>query len=88
MYRDMATTAATLDKQINTYLGLLNVRQKKALLTVAKTFAEEQGENRYSDEFKAELDSRFEDYNNGGKVISENEVNRRIDKIVKGKKKK
>lgn len=33
--------AATLDKQINNYLIQLNPKQKKAVLTVVKTFAEE-----------------------------------------------
>lgn len=79
-------TAATLDKQINNYLGVLNTRQKKALLTVAKTFAEEQPENNYADEFKAELDSRYEEYKNGGKLICEAEVNKSIRKIIKSRK--
>jgi hypothetical protein len=83
----MSTAAKTLDKQINHYLGVLNTHQKKALLTVAKTFAEDQ-ENDYSDEFKRELDSRYEEYRNGGKLISEAEVNKRISKIIKGKSKK
>ncbi len=79
-------TTATLDKQINNYWGILNTRQKKALLTVAKTFAEDQRENDYSDEFKAELDSRYEEYKNGGVLISEAEVDKRIGKIIKRKK--
>ena len=83
----MSLAATTLDKQINNYLGILNTRQKKALLTVAKTFAEEQG-NDYSDEFKAELDSRYEEYKNGGRLISEENVNKRIRNIIKGKPKK
>ena len=78
----MGVAVKTLDKQINNYLGILNTRQKKALLTVAKTFAEEQTSNDYSDEFKAELDSRYEEYKNGGKLISEAEANKRISKIV------
>jgi len=82
----MSIAVTTLDRQINDYLGILNVRQKKALLTVAKTFAEEQPENDYSDEFKAELDSRYEEYKNGGILISEAEANKRIRKIIKSKK--
>jgi hypothetical protein len=62
----------------------LNTRQKKALLTVAKTFAEEHT-NDYSDEFKAELDSRYEEYMNGGKLVDEAVVNKRIKNIIKGK---
>jgi hypothetical protein len=77
--------AATLDGQINKYLGLLNDHQKKALLTVAKTFAESQSGPDYSDEFKAELDSRYDEYKKGGKLISEEEANKRIRRILKGK---
>ncbi len=56
----------------------------KAVLTVVKTFAEEQDEtNQYSEEFKKELDSRYEEYINGGKLISEEEANKRIKKIIK-----
>ena len=63
------------------------MRQKKALLTVARTFAEEQAGNDYSDEFKAELDSRYEEYKNGGALISEAEVNKSIRKIIKSARK-
>jgi len=84
----MSLAITTLDKQINNYLSILNTRQKKVLLTVAKTFAEEQATNDYSDEFKAELDSRYEDYKNGGKLIGEVEANKRIRTIIKGKTKK
>ncbi len=83
----MSLAVTTLDRQINNYLSILNIRQKKALLTVAKTFAAEQ-ENDYSDEFKAELDSRYEEYKNGGKLVSEEEANKRIRNIIKGKTKK
>ena len=84
----MGTATKTLDKQINNYLVLLNTHQKKALLTVAKTFAEDQGDNDYSDDFKKELDNRYEDYKKGSKLVAEADVNKRIDKIVKSKKKK
>ena len=81
----MGVAIKSLDTQITNYLPLLNNRQKKALLTVAKTFAEEDQESAYSDEFKKELDSRYEEYINGGKLISEAEANKRIRKIIKGK---
>ena len=83
----MSLAMTTLGRQINNYLSVLNTRQKKALLTVARTFAEEQV-NDYNDEFKAELDSRYEEYKNGGKLISEEDANKRIRAIVKGKSKK
>ncbi len=34
--------AVLIDKQINNYLGRLNPKQKKAVLTVVKTLAEDQ----------------------------------------------
>ena len=77
----METSA--IDKQINNYLPQLTIKQKKAVLTVVKTFAEET--NDYSDEFKKELDSRYDEYVNGGKLISEAETNKRIKKIINSK---
>jgi len=57
---------AKLDKQINNYLGQLNNKQKKAVLTVIKTFAEEQVENPWEDDaFIAELDRRTAEYEQG-----------------------
>jgi len=42
--------AASLDKKITDYLTQLTIRQKKTLLTVAKTFAEEwQEDERWDD---------------------------------------
>ena len=83
----MNVAVTALDKKINNYLAVLNTRQKKALLTVARTFAEEQA-NDYSDAFKAELDSRYEEYRNGGRLVSEEEADKRIGNIIKGKSKK
>ena len=79
-------STSTIDKQINNYLPRLTIKQKKAVLTIVKTFAEET--NDYSDDFKKELDSRYEEYINGGKLISEAEATKRIKKIINGKSKK
>ncbi|MDQ6757158.1 MAG: hypothetical protein M3004_09500 [Bacteroidota bacterium] len=77
--------SATIEKQITNYLPQLNANQKKAVLTVVKTFAEEQDD--YSKEFKKELDSRYDEYKKGGKLVSEKEANLRIQKIINGKSK-
>ena len=77
--------AATIEKQINNYLPQLTVKQKKAVLTVVKTFAEDESTNDYSEDFKKELDNRYEEYKNGGKLVSEKEANQRIKKIINGK---
>ncbi len=82
--------AASIEKQINNYLPQLTVNQKKAVLTVVKTFVDEQDENTidYSEKLKKELDSRYEEYINGGKLVSEPEANQRIKKIINGKSKR
>ena len=77
--------SATIEKQINNYLPQLTVKQKKAVLTVVKTFAEDESANDYSEDFKKELDNRYEEYKNGGKLVSEKEANQRIKKIINGK---
>jgi len=80
--------AKPLDRQISQYVSLLNDRQKQAVLTVVKTFVEETEAVEYSDEFKKELDSRYEEYKSGGKLVSEAEAKRRIKAIINRKTKK
>jgi hypothetical protein len=75
-------SAKKIDKEISHYLTLLNDRQKEAVLTVVKTFAEESVTSVYSDEWKKELDSRYEEYQNGGELINEEEANKRIKAII------
>lgn len=76
--------AATLDKQITSYLGLLNTSQKKAVLTVVKTFAEDQpAVNTWNDEksFITEMDKRFSELESGkikGLTLDELEANARL----------
>jgi hypothetical protein len=79
--------ATPLDKQINQYLSLLKDRQKEAVLTVVKTFAEEMGSG-YDEAFKKELDSRYEDYKNGGRLIGEAAAKKRIEQVITSKAKK
>jgi putative addiction module component (TIGR02574 family) len=57
-------STAAIDKKINNYLSVLNDRQKRALLTIAKTFAEE-SEIGYSGDFKSELDRRTSELESG-----------------------
>ena len=63
--------AASIDKQINTYLEQLNSKQKQAVLSVVKTFAE----NRHEDDlwedktFIAELDRRSAEYESGKATV-------------------
>lgn len=64
----MSAAATTLDKQISNYLTQLNTKQKKAVLTVVKTFAEEQEQQSapWDDPaFVAEIDRRTEELESG-----------------------
>ena len=63
--------AGTIDRKINGYLSSLNLDQKKAVLTVVKTFAaSQQDDSGYSEEFKKELDGQYEEYLAGGVLFT------------------
>jgi len=46
------------------------------------TIALNKKENDYSNVFKKELDSRYEEYKKDGKLVSEADANKRIHKII------
>ena len=58
-------TGATLDKQIHKHLSKLSPKQKKAVLTVVKAFADEQGSLLDTPSFAEEMDRRIEELENG-----------------------
>ncbi|HTI10305.1 MAG TPA: hypothetical protein VL832_17175 [Puia sp.] len=60
-------TAISIDKQINTYLGQLNIKEKEAVLGVVKTFAETRHDNNLWEDkaFIADLDRRTAEYESG-----------------------
>lgn len=62
----MGATAG-IDKKITSYLELLNTRQKKAVLSVVKAFAEEEdGNYAWADEnFAAEIGKRTKELETG-----------------------
>ena len=70
-------TAITIDKQINSYLVQLNAKEKAAVLSVVKTFAE----NKHEDDiwrirlFLADLDRRTAEYESGNaKILTLNQL--------------
>lgn len=83
-------TLKTLDKEISSYLPRLSLRQKRTLLTVVKTFAEEDEEEIWNDEsFIAEMDKRFSEMESGKvKTFSLEEVEEEARLYNKGLKKK
>jgi hypothetical protein len=79
-----------IDKQINNYLGQLNENQKKAVLTVVKTFADEKTTYDYweDESFVKELDRRTAEYETGkAKVFTLAELEAGARKAYKAKKK-
>ncbi len=58
-------TASLLDKEITRSLLLLNDRQKKTVLTVVKTFAQEEQDWWSDKKYMAEMARRFKDMETG-----------------------
>jgi hypothetical protein len=57
---------ATIDKQINTYLGQLNPKEKEAVLGVVKTFVENRQDDLLEDKnLVKEMDRRFNEMEKG-----------------------
>ncbi len=57
-------TANSLEKKITTLLTGLNIQQKKAVLTVVKTFAESKSEEWGEEEYVNEMNVRFSELEN------------------------
>lgn len=70
----------TVDKKIISYLPYLSDKEKKAVLSVMKTFAEdEKGGIEFSEELIEELDRRWLEYKNGkGKSYSWEDLKKRL----------
>ena len=57
---------AIIDKQISTYLGKLNVKEKEAILGMVKTFVENKEADATEEKgFIAELDRRVAEFESG-----------------------
>lgn len=81
-------TAITIDKQINNYLVQLNAKEKAAVLSVVKTFAESRQEDETWDDkaFIADLDRRTAEYESGkAKVLTIDQLEAGARKSFKAK---
>lgn len=80
---------ATLDKQITQYLGYLNTEQKRAVLSVVKTFAHEEDSLWKEKSFVAEMDKRFLELESGKVMgITLDDMESAARKAYKSKRKK
>ncbi|MBD0298295.1 MAG: hypothetical protein ICV84_24360 [Flavisolibacter sp.] len=68
---------ATLREKLHV---LIDTSSEEKLKEVYRFFEEE-----YTDEFKAELDDEYADYQKNGEVISKEDVDKAIDKLLYGK---
>jgi hypothetical protein len=82
--------AKKLDEQISTYLARLNDDQKKAVLTVVKTFAKEEEYDHWNDpSFVKEMETRYNDLKTGkDRGISLDQLEESARKHYKNKKRK
>jgi len=76
--------AQSLDKEISQYLPQLNVKQKKTVLTVVKTFASEQKDwwDEISHEQQKAIDKSLAEMKSG-KMIPHDEVMKKYQKWLK-----
>lgn len=80
----MSTATKGLDREINHYLPLLNEKQKKTVLTVVKTFMEEQKDwwNEISEEQQRAIDKSLAQIKSG-KLTTHEEVMKKYKKWLK-----
>jgi hypothetical protein len=67
--------------ELHRFIDSLGDKKAKAIYTLFEDEIE-QHEWQYTDEFKAELDQRYEYYKSGGKMISAEEAKDQIRKIL------
>ncbi len=77
---------AVIDKQINTYLGKLNVKEKEAILGVVKTFVENKEAPAEDEAFIATLDRRVAEFESGkAKILTLDQLESRARRAYKSK---
>lgn len=74
-------TTVAMRKKLHDYLDTAADKKIKAIYTMVEDELAEEKED-YTDEFKAELDRRYEEYLKDGITISKAEVDKRIRKII------
>ena len=72
-------------EKLHQLIETIEDKKAEAIYTLFEDDIEQQDELEYSDEFKAELDKRFEYYKGGGKMISAEEADKQIKEILSQK---
>jgi len=74
-------TTIAIRKKLANYMKVADDKKIKAMYALFEDEIEQQ-EMEYTNEFKAELDRRYEYYKHGGKMISAAAANKQISKIL------
>lgn len=77
---------ADIKQELHNYLEIADDKKLEAIYIMVKDEIKDTAII-YTDEFKSELDRRVEHYLNGGKMISPEEMNKRLNVIRKKRKK-
>ena len=74
-------TTVTIREKLVNYMKVADDKKVKAMYALFEDEIEQE-EIEYSNEFKKELDQRYDYYKNGGKMISTAEANKQISKLL------
>jgi hypothetical protein len=80
-------TTVAIRKKLAEYMQVADDKKVKAIYALFEDEIEQE-EIEYTDEFKTELDRRYEYYKNGDKMISAAEADQQIKKILQPAKRK
>jgi hypothetical protein len=80
-------TTLAIRQKLADYMKVADDKKVKAMYALFEEDIEQEGV-RYTDEFKKELDQRYEYYKAGGKTVSAAAVNKQISKILQSGKAK
>ena len=72
---------ATIRRQLHSYLEVAEDKKIKAIYTMMEEDIKESAVD-YTDEFKAELDKRYEEYKKDGKVVTRKAMDKQIKKML------
>lgn len=75
----METTS--IREKLHRYIDTIEEKKVQAIYTLFEEEIE-QDEWEYTDEFKSELNKRYENYKNGGKMVSATEAEKQIGEIL------
>jgi len=76
---------SNIRQKLHKFIDAIEDKRAEAIYTIFEDEIEQDWE--YTDEFKAELDKRYEYYKAGGKMINPDEAEEQIIEILRNKKK-